>query len=153
MPKSKPGKLPAELKAIIPSVFAYVEDRSQEVRVKAQELILPLMTHIGPNDMLRAMQKAKPTSITILQPLIEKARAELAARAPPPPPPKAAAAPPPAAAAKAPVKAVKQDIYADSSDDFNDQMDTPAPPAAAVSKQEPKKAVNGKATGKVNYFK
>lgn len=59
LPKCKPGKLPPELKAIIPSVFGFVEDRSQDVRVRAQELILPLMTHVGPNDMLRAMQKAK----------------------------------------------------------------------------------------------
>ena len=59
LPKCKPGKLPPELKAIIPCVFSFVEDRSQDVRVKAQELILPLMTHVGPNEMLRAMNKAK----------------------------------------------------------------------------------------------
>ena len=59
LPKCKQGKLPPELKAIIPCVFSYIEDRSQEVRVKSQELILPLMMHVGPNDMLRAMQKAK----------------------------------------------------------------------------------------------
>ena len=62
----------------------------------------------------------------------EEARAEL-----PPPPPNAAAA-------IAPVKAVKQDINADSPDDCNDQMDTPAPPAAAVSKQKPKKPSRAK---------
>ena len=59
LPKCKTGKLPPELKAIIPSVFAFIEDRSPDVRTKATELILPLMTHVGPNDMLRAMQKAK----------------------------------------------------------------------------------------------
>ena len=59
LPKCKVGKVPPELKAIIPSVFTFIEDRSPDVRTKATELILPLMTHVGPNDMLRAMQKAK----------------------------------------------------------------------------------------------
>ena len=59
LPKCKVGKMPPELKAIIPHVYAFVEDRNPEVRTKAQELILPLMAHVGPNDMLRVMQKAK----------------------------------------------------------------------------------------------
>ena len=59
LPKSKKGKLPPELKAIVPSIFSFVEDRNPEVRKVSQELIVPLMIHIGPNDMLRAMQKAK----------------------------------------------------------------------------------------------
>ena len=56
LPKCK--KLPPELKAIIPAVFTYVEDRNPEVRTKSQELMVPLMMHVGPNDMLRALQKA-----------------------------------------------------------------------------------------------
>ncbi len=74
--KCKKGKVPAELKAIVPTVYAYVEDRNPEVRTKSQELVLPLMMHIGPNDMLRAMQKIKPTSLTVVQPIVEKARGE-----------------------------------------------------------------------------
>ena len=74
LPKCKRGKLPPELKSIIPTVYAFVEDRSPDVRAKAQELLLPLMEHVGPNDMLRVMGKAKPTSITVLQPILEKAR-------------------------------------------------------------------------------
>jgi cytoskeleton-associated protein 5 len=67
LPKCKPGKIPvADLRPIIPAVFTFVEDRSQDVRVKAQELILPLMTHVGPNDMLRVMQKAKVNIIKII---------------------------------------------------------------------------------------
>lgn len=121
LPKHKTGKLPPELKAIVPHVFAYVEDRNPEVRAKAQELIVPLMMHVGPNEMLRAMQKCKPASINILQPLIEKAKTDVMAK-------QQAAAPPPQAAKsimgggggakKPPVK----DIYAD--DDF----ETTAPP-------------------------
>jgi uncharacterized membrane-anchored protein len=83
LPKTKQGKLPAtELKAVIPHVFAYIEDRNPEVRAKAQEVIVPLMMHVGQNEMMRAMNKCKPASITILQPLVEKARAEVMAKQP-----------------------------------------------------------------------
>lgn len=82
LPKCK--KLPPELKAIVPTIYTYIEDRNPEVRNKSQELIVPLMMHVGPNDMLRALQKAKPTSQPILQPIIEKARAECDARKPAP---------------------------------------------------------------------
>ncbi len=74
--KCKKGKVPAELKAIVPTVYAYVEDRNPEVRTKSQELVLPLMMHIGPFEMLRAMQKIKPTSLTVVQSIVEKARSE-----------------------------------------------------------------------------
>jgi cytoskeleton-associated protein 5 len=60
--KSKPVKVPtggSDLKALIPIVFTYVEDRSQDVRAKATELIMPLMLHVGASDMLRAMNKLK----------------------------------------------------------------------------------------------
>ena len=53
LPKCKKGKLPPELKAIIPTVYLFIEDRNPEVRTKAQELLLPLMEHVGPNDMMR----------------------------------------------------------------------------------------------------
>ena len=59
LPKVKPGKLPPELKAIIGSVYAFIEDRNPDVRAQAQELVMPLMMHVGANDMLRVMQKAK----------------------------------------------------------------------------------------------
>jgi cytoskeleton-associated protein 5 len=85
LPKSKRGKLPAaELKAIVPSVYNFLEDRNPDVRTKAQELIMPLMIHVGPNEMLKVMNKAKPTSINIIQPFVEKARAEVAAKEPAP---------------------------------------------------------------------
>ena len=148
LPKSKPGKLPPELKAIIPSVYAFVEDRNPDVRTKAQELILPLMTHVGPNDMLRVMQKAKPTSVTVLQPLIEKARAEMAARQPPPP----AAQPKPAASSSGArvVKPPVKDIYAEddtNGDDYGSSAPAAPPPAAA--KKDAKAPANAK---KVFFF-
>jgi cytoskeleton-associated protein 5 len=60
--KSKPVKAAAgapDLKALVPTVFAYVEDRNPDVRTKSQELIMPIMLHVGVNEMLRAMNKAK----------------------------------------------------------------------------------------------
>jgi cytoskeleton-associated protein 5 len=122
--KCKVGKLPAELKAIIPHVYAFIEDRNPEVRTKAQELVLPLMMHVGANDMLRVLQKAKPTSVTVLQPIIEKARAEMAAKQPPAPVQQAkpAAAPTQSATtaaksntAKVPISKSTRDLYAVSS--------------------------------------
>jgi cytoskeleton-associated protein 5 len=148
LPKCKQGKLPPELKAIIPSVYAYVEDRNPDVRTKAQELILPLMTHVGPNDMLRVMQKAKPTSVTVLQPLIEKARAELAARQPPP----VAATSKPANTSSGArvVKPPVKDIYAEddtNGDDYGNSTPVAPPPAAA--KKDNKAPANSK---KVTIF-
>lgn len=138
LPKCKQGKLPPELKALIPTVYTFVEDRNPEVRSKAQELILPLMTHVGPNDMLRVMQKAKPTSLTVLQPLVEKARAELAAKQPAPVP--VVSKPTTARVVKPPIK----DLYAD--DDTNgDDYSTPSTAASSV-KKDSKPAVNAKAT-------
>jgi cytoskeleton-associated protein 5 len=87
LPKSK--KLPPELKALISPLYTCLEDRNADVRAAAQSLIEPLMSHVGPNEMLRVMGKAKPSSVTVIQPIIDKARADLAAKQPaaPPPPP------------------------------------------------------------------
>ena len=140
LPKHKPGKLPSELKLTVPHVFAYIEDRNPDVRARAQELLVPLMTHVGANEMLRAMQKCKPTSVTVLQPLIEKARAEVMAKQPAP-----AAQPPKTTiqgggGKKPPVK----DLYADSSEDF----DAPPPAPKAESKPATAKAASGKTAAK-----
>lgn len=124
--KIKKGKIPAELKVIVPCIFIYIEDRNPEVRTKSNELLVPLMLHVGPNDMLRAMNKAKPTSIKILQPLVENARAQVAAMQPAP----VKAAPAvvrPAAVVKKPAKT----IYDDSPDESYD----PEPVAAAPVKK------------------
>jgi cytoskeleton-associated protein 5 len=99
LPKSK--KLPPELKALISPLYTCLEDRNADVRAAAQSLIEPLMSHVGPNEMLRVMGKAKPSSVTVIQPIIDKARADLAAKqpaAPPPAPVQSSAAPTKAAA-------------------------------------------------------
>lgn len=146
--KSKPGKQP-ELKAIIQSVFNYVEDRNPDVRTKSQELITPLMMHVGANEMLRAMQKAKPTSVNILQPLIEKARAEIAAKQPAPVAKPAPA--PPQQSAKPPSKTNdRRDLY-DNSPEESMEVDTPAaPPAKTNAKPDTKNAKGKKEDSKEN---
>jgi cytoskeleton-associated protein 5 len=143
LPKCKKGKLPPELKAIIPTVYLFIEDRNPEVRTKAQELLLPLMEHVGPNDMMRVMQKSKPTSIAVIQPLLEKVRAELAAKQPPPsaaPPSKA----PPPPSAKEPAKPIpssksKANLYDPNTDPEDDAPAAPEKKEPAGKKEPPKK--------------
>jgi cytoskeleton-associated protein 5 len=132
--KIKPGKHlpPQELKPIVPTVFSYVEDRHPDVRAKSQELIMPLMTHVGTNEMLRAMQKLKPPSVSIIQPLIEKAKAEIQAKQPPPPPKPAPSGP---TITKPAQPAAKKNTLYDT-DDSND--DAPAAPLAATKKETTK---------------
>ena len=90
LPKSK--KLPPELKAIIAPIYVCIEDRNPDVRSQAQSVVEPLMAHVGINDMLRVLQKLKPSSVTVIQPMLDKARADLATKQPAAPPPTAAAA-------------------------------------------------------------
>ena len=136
LPKCK-GKMPPELKSIIPSVFGYVEDRNPEVRTKSQELIAPLMMALGPNEMLRAMQKLKPTSINIVQPLIEKARSEYSAKQAPAPVPKPANSGP-----KITKPVERKDLYADSPEESMEEMAQPPP---VEKKKETAKAKDEKA--------
>ena len=98
------------------------------------------MMHVGVNEMLRAMQKAKPPSIAILQPLIEKAKAEVAAKMPAPKPAPAAATAP-APAAKPLPKSASKNIYADSEESYDDPPPPPPPPPAP-----PKKETTAKST-------
>jgi cytoskeleton-associated protein 5 len=141
LPKCKKGKLPPELKAIIPTVYLFIEDRNPEVRTKAQELLLPLMEHVGPNDMMRVMQKSKPTSIAVIQPLLEKVRAEIAAKQPPPP---SAAPPSKAPSAKEPAKPIpgsksKTNLYDPNTDPEDDAPAAPEKKETAGKKEPPKK--------------
>ncbi|CAF1062139.1 unnamed protein product [Didymodactylos carnosus] len=59
--KSTPGKC-AELKQLIQPVYTCLEDRSADVRSKAQELILPLMIHVSYPSMAQAANKLKSAS-------------------------------------------------------------------------------------------
>ncbi|RNA27578.1 cytoskeleton-associated 5 isoform X1 [Brachionus plicatilis] len=128
LPKCK-GKMPPELKSIIPSVFGFVEDRNPEVRTKSQELICPLMMALGPNDLMRALQKLKPTSVNIIQPLIEKARLEYSAKQAPAPKP-------PTTGPKITKPAERKDLYADSPEESMEE----AAPVLVEKKKDTTKA-------------
>ena len=53
------GKLPAEVQSLIPPVFVCLEDRSADVRKKAQGVVPVLMALVGYDAMLRHTGKLK----------------------------------------------------------------------------------------------
>jgi len=70
-----------ELVACLAILYASIEDRSADVRKPANEVILPLMKHVGFEPMRKASEKLSAVSKNTVMPLLDKARAEL----PPPP--------------------------------------------------------------------
>ncbi|XP_065911273.1 cytoskeleton-associated protein 5-like isoform X2 [Dysidea avara] len=86
------GKLPNELLAIIPVVYASLEDRSPDVRKSAQLLIPALMQRVGYDVMVKQTGKLKPTSKQAVVGILEKHK-------PTAPPPKSKATSKPAVAA------------------------------------------------------
>lgn len=53
------GKLPPEVSAIVPPLFSCVEDRSGEVRKKAQAVLPLVMAKVGYDAMLKQAGKLK----------------------------------------------------------------------------------------------
>lgn len=132
--------LPPELRDCVLPVLTCLEDRSADVRKKAQDVIVPFMIHVGYNTFVKAAGKLKPASKDQVQPLLEKARGELPAKAPPP---KKKAAEP-AKAASRPVSTVDDD-----EDDEEESKPAPAKKAEAKSeKPDLKTKALGKARGK-----
>lgn len=87
------GKLPPEIQSIIPSFFACLEDRSADVRKKAQTFLPVLAAKVGYDTLLKQTAKLKPASKEAVKAIVEKCRSAE--------PPKAAK---PAAAAAQPSK-------------------------------------------------
>jgi cytoskeleton-associated protein 5 len=152
LPKCKKGKLPPELKAIIPSIYIFIEDRSPEVRTKSQELLMPLMEHVGPNDMLRVMQKCKPASIAVIQPLLEKVREQVAEKMKAEQP-KTVAKPaqaPPASDKKIPPSKSKPSLYDPNTDPEDEAPPEKKEPPKKDSKDAKKNKENEKKAGPVS---
>ncbi|XP_070200256.1 cytoskeleton-associated protein 5-like isoform X2 [Littorina saxatilis] len=126
--------LPPELRDCVLPVLTCLEDRSADVRKKAQEALVPFMIHAGYNSCVKALGKLKPASKDQIQPLLEKARGELPAKAPPPKK-KGAEAP----------KAVSRPVS--TYDDDEDEDTKPAAPAKS-EKADLKTKAGGKAKGK-----
>lgn len=73
----------AELASCLPHVYHCLEDRSAEVRKKAQDLLLPCMLHLGYESMARATSKLKASSKTLVMAQLDKVRPQLPAKVPP----------------------------------------------------------------------
>ncbi|KAL8599784.1 hypothetical protein ACOMHN_052297 [Nucella lapillus] len=128
--------LPSELRDCVLPVLTCLEDRSVDVRKKAQDALVPFMIHVGYNNFVKAAGKLKPASKDHVQPLLEKARGELPAKAPPPKK-KAAEAP---KAASRPVSAID--------DDDDEDEDSKPPPARKAEGKSEKPDLKSKAMGK-----
>lgn len=67
-------KLPAELKDCIPPLFCSLEDRNPDVRKAAQAVVPLMMAHVGFESMSKATSKLDPSSKTVVQGILEKAK-------------------------------------------------------------------------------
>ncbi|XP_070390595.1 cytoskeleton-associated protein 5-like isoform X3 [Dermacentor albipictus] len=67
--KGVPG---AELASCLPQLYQCLEDRSGEVRKKAQDLLLPCMLHLGYESMAWATSKLKASSKTLVMAQLDK---------------------------------------------------------------------------------
>jgi cytoskeleton-associated protein 5 len=59
--------LPPELKDCVPLLLMCLEDRSPDVRKKAQDAIVPFMIHVGYNSFIKATGKLKVRGVDIWQ--------------------------------------------------------------------------------------
>lgn len=73
----------AELASCLPHLYQCLEDRSGEVRKKAQDLLLPCMLHLGYESMARATSKLKASSKTLVMAQLDKVRPQLPAKVTP----------------------------------------------------------------------
>ncbi|KAG1678360.1 Cytoskeleton-associated protein 5 [Nymphon striatum] len=70
----------SELNLLVPMLYTCIEDRSADVRKKAQDAVLPFMTHLGFESMARAAGKLNPSSKTPIIGHLDKAKANLPAK-------------------------------------------------------------------------
>uniref|UniRef100_A0A671SVE9 Cytoskeleton-associated protein 5-like n=1 Tax=Sinocyclocheilus anshuiensis TaxID=1608454 RepID=A0A671SVE9_9TELE len=91
--------VPADLMLCVPHLYACLEDRSGDVRKKAQDVLPTFMMHLGYEKMSKATGKLKPASKDQVVGMLEKARAVMPAK--PAAPAKAAVSKPPTSSAPA----------------------------------------------------
>uniref|UniRef100_A0AAY4E6W4 TOG domain-containing protein n=1 Tax=Denticeps clupeoides TaxID=299321 RepID=A0AAY4E6W4_9TELE len=94
--------VPADLMLCLPHVYSCLEDRSGDVRKKAQDALPTFMMHLGYDKMNKATSKLKPASKDQVVAMLEKARAMMPAK-----PAAPAKASPPKASSSASVPASK----------------------------------------------
>ncbi|XP_022781710.1 cytoskeleton-associated protein 5-like [Stylophora pistillata] len=98
--------LPSTLVAIVAPLYSCLEDRSGDVRKKAQAVVPVMMQHVGWDTMSKQANKLKPASKSNVVTILEKARASL---------PEPTKAPSKAAAAAAAAKPAATKAQGDSS--------------------------------------
>ncbi|CAG5116856.1 unnamed protein product, partial [Candidula unifasciata] len=133
-------QLPPELRSVIPSVLACLEDRNADVRKRATDALVPLMIHTGYDAFLKELGKCKPATKDQIQPVLEKARSELPAK--PAKVQKATSAPSAAPAASSKKVVPKSAPVASRTEEPED--DEPAPERSAAKSDSKSKVVKGK---------
>lgn len=78
LPQLSPKSIPKnEIVACLPFLYANLCDRHPQVRKNANEVVAGFMLHVGYEQMLKAMEKQKPTSKKTIQEILDKARHNL----------------------------------------------------------------------------
>ncbi|KAM6973183.1 cytoskeleton-associated protein 5 [Aplochiton taeniatus] len=72
--------VPSDLMLVVPYLYACLEDRSGDVRKKAQDALPTFMMHLGYEKMLKAAGKLKTSSKDQVSGMLEKARAVMPAK-------------------------------------------------------------------------
>ncbi|XP_065129691.2 cytoskeleton-associated protein 5 isoform X2 [Paramisgurnus dabryanus] len=133
--------VPADLMLCVPHLYACLEDRSGDVRKKAQDALPTFMMHLGYEKMCKATGKLKPASKDQVVGMLEKARALMPAK---PAAPAKAAATKPASSAPASKPASAPARNQTPSEDFSDPEPKPDTKKAKPAGPAAKKGVVGK---------
>ncbi|XP_052399715.1 cytoskeleton-associated protein 5 isoform X1 [Carassius gibelio] len=128
--------VPADLMLCVPHLYTCLEDRSGDVRKKAQDALPFFMMHLGYEKMIKAAGKLKPASKDQVVGMLEKARAVMPAK---PEVPVKAAASKPASSAPAAKPASAPARNQSPSEDFSEPEPKPdtkkAKPAGPAAKK------------------
>lgn len=119
--------VPADLMLCIPHLYTCLEDRSGDVRKKAQDALPNFMMHLGFEKMTKATSKLKPASKDQVVGMLEKARAVMPAK---PAAPAKAAISKPAHSAPAAKPASAPARNQTPSEDFSEPESKPDPKKA-----------------------
>ncbi|KAK3536056.1 hypothetical protein QTP70_026011 [Hemibagrus guttatus] len=141
--------VPADLMLCVPQLYACLEDRSGDVRKKAQDALPMFMMHLGYEKMIKATNKLKPASKDQVVAMLEKARAVVPEKLAAPAkaaPSKAAQSAPPSKPTPAPAKSQPAvDDYSPpepKQDSKKPKTAGPAQKKGVLGKKAPVKAAN-----------
>ncbi|XP_043083579.1 cytoskeleton-associated protein 5 isoform X3 [Puntigrus tetrazona] len=134
--------VPADLMLCVPHLYNCLEDRSGDVRKKAQDALPTFMMHLGYEKMSKATGKLKPASKDQVVSMLEKARAVMPAK--PAAPAKAAASKPLSSSAHAAKPASAPARNQSPSEDYSEPEPKPDTKKAKPAGPAAKKGVVGK---------